>query len=157
MSNIIKVGGGGGGSSVIVSKTITQNGTYNASADSADGYNPVVVNVSGGGGITKTLEYSFDLSQGGAWLDTQVNITNIAVLMFERDDNNNITMQTIVKVSDIAVYTGGQDVYTTIYHQDGKAMNARIYNNVLFVSYQYTSSAVYKTNVYSLSISDYIA
>lgn len=49
MSNIIKVGGGGGGSSVIVSKTITQNGTYNASADSADGYNPVVVNVSGGG------------------------------------------------------------------------------------------------------------
>jgi len=49
MSNIIKVGGGGGGSSVIVSKSITQNGTYNASADSADGYNPVIVNVSGGG------------------------------------------------------------------------------------------------------------
>lgn len=50
MSNIIKLGGGG--SSVIVSKTITQNGTYNASADSADGYNPVIVNVSGGGGLT---------------------------------------------------------------------------------------------------------
>lgn len=49
MSNIIKVGGSGGGSSVIVPKTITQNGTYNASADSADGYNPVIVNVSGGG------------------------------------------------------------------------------------------------------------
>lgn len=115
-----------------------------------------IIKIAGGGGITKTLEYSFDLSQGGAWLDTQVNITNIAVLMFEREDNNNITMQTIVKVSDIAVYTVGQDVYTTIYHQDGKAMNARLYNNVLFVTYQYTSSAVYKTNVYSLSISDYI-
>ena len=51
MSNIIKLGGGGGGSSVIVSKTITQNGTYNASADSADGYNPVIVNVSGGGAV----------------------------------------------------------------------------------------------------------
>lgn len=34
-----------GGSSVIVSKTITSNGTYNASSDSADGYNPVTVNV----------------------------------------------------------------------------------------------------------------
>lgn len=38
--------GGGGGGSTIVSKTITANGTYYASADSADGYNPVVVNVS---------------------------------------------------------------------------------------------------------------
>ncbi len=38
-----------GGSATIVSKTITSNGTYNASADSADGYDPVVVNVAGGG------------------------------------------------------------------------------------------------------------
>ena len=29
----------------IVSKNITANGTYNASSDSADGYNPVTVNV----------------------------------------------------------------------------------------------------------------
>ena len=55
MSNIIKLGGGGS-SSVIVSKTITQNGTYNASADSADGYNPVIVNVSGGG-ASKQIAY----------------------------------------------------------------------------------------------------
>ena len=33
----------------LASKLITQNGTYNASADSADGYNSVIVNVSGGG------------------------------------------------------------------------------------------------------------
>ena len=39
-----------GGSATIVPKTITANGTYNASADSADGYDPVIVNVSGGGG-----------------------------------------------------------------------------------------------------------
>lgn len=29
----------------IISKTITENGTYNASADNADGYNPVTVNI----------------------------------------------------------------------------------------------------------------
>ena len=35
----------GGAEAVIVSKNITANGTYNASSDSADGYNPVTVNV----------------------------------------------------------------------------------------------------------------
>ena len=42
--NAIETGG------VIVPKTITENGTYNASDDNADGYSPVVVNVAGGGG-----------------------------------------------------------------------------------------------------------
>ena len=36
-----------GGASVLVPKTITENGTYNASSDSADGYSQVTVNVSG--------------------------------------------------------------------------------------------------------------
>ena len=35
---------------VLITKSITDNGTYNASSDSADGYSQVVVNVSGGGG-----------------------------------------------------------------------------------------------------------
>ena len=47
-SNPVMLGGSGGGGSTIVSKTITANGTYNASADNANGYDPVVVNVSGG-------------------------------------------------------------------------------------------------------------
>lgn len=37
--------GGGGSTATIVSKTLTANGTYNASADEADGYNPVTVNI----------------------------------------------------------------------------------------------------------------
>lgn len=36
---------GGVPSSTIVEKSITENGTYNASADEADGYSPVIVNV----------------------------------------------------------------------------------------------------------------
>ena len=35
----------GGGGGTIVSKSITANGTYNASSDNADGYSPVTVNV----------------------------------------------------------------------------------------------------------------
>lgn len=35
----------GGGGGTIVSKSITENGTYNASSDNADGYSPVTVSV----------------------------------------------------------------------------------------------------------------
>ena len=38
-------------SPTLITKSITQNGTYNASSDSADGYSSVTVNVSGGGGL----------------------------------------------------------------------------------------------------------
>ena len=40
----------GSGSATLITKSITQNGTYNASSDNADGYSSVTVNVSGGGG-----------------------------------------------------------------------------------------------------------
>lgn len=36
----------------LITKSITSNGTYNASSDNADGYSSVTVNVSGGGGGT---------------------------------------------------------------------------------------------------------
>lgn len=44
----------------LITKTITENGTYSASDDSADGYSSVTVNVSGGGSLPSTytqLEY----------------------------------------------------------------------------------------------------
>lgn len=49
MANIIKVGNSAGGSAILTTKSITANGTYNASSDNADGYSSVTVNVSGGG------------------------------------------------------------------------------------------------------------
>lgn len=42
----------------LITKNITQNGTYNASSDSADGYSQVTVNVSGGGGGGLTRSYT---------------------------------------------------------------------------------------------------
>ena len=38
-------GGGGGGEATLIDKSISSNGTYNASSDNADGYKKVVVNV----------------------------------------------------------------------------------------------------------------
>lgn len=51
MANIIRIGGGGGSSAVLVSKTITANGTYLPAADHADGYSDVTVNVSGSSAV----------------------------------------------------------------------------------------------------------
>ena len=48
-----------GGGATLITKSITANGTYNASSDNADGYSSVTVNVSGGGG---GLEYEM-----GTW------------------------------------------------------------------------------------------
>lgn len=45
----------------LINKSITANGTYNASSDNADGYSSVTVNVSGGGG----LDY-----ETGIWIPT---------------------------------------------------------------------------------------
>ena len=56
----------GGGGSTLITKSITANGTYNASSDSADGYSQVTVNVpTGSGGLTfesGTYEPSVDTS-----------------------------------------------------------------------------------------------
>lgn len=64
----------GGGSPTLITKNITQNGTYNASSDNADGYSSVTVNVSGGGGasVTFTPVKVFDETGIGAssWTDT---------------------------------------------------------------------------------------
>ena len=44
-----KAGGGGGEAPVLIDKTITENGTYNAADDGADGYKSVTAYVSGSG------------------------------------------------------------------------------------------------------------
>lgn len=45
--------------SKIIPKTITENGTYDASADNADGYSKVTVDVAGGGGETFEVNATF--------------------------------------------------------------------------------------------------
>lgn len=43
----VRPSGGGGGSAILIEKSISSNGVYNASDDSADGYSKVTVNVAG--------------------------------------------------------------------------------------------------------------
>ena len=68
LANIDFVPGQGGGEAVIRSLDVTENGTYRAPSG-VDGYNPVNVNVSGGGGSLtpeeqKALDTLVDSSEG---------------------------------------------------------------------------------------------
>ena len=125
MSNIIKVGGGGV-SSVIVSKSITQNGTYNASADSADAYNPVIVNVSGGGGINYLESWIINSKSAVNIPTTTTHLvyTNGSISTFENADNaGNET----VTLGDISTFIG--DASSFYWWVTANAnMTYRIYN-----------------------------
>lgn len=62
----------GGGSATLITKTITQNGTYDAEDDSADGYSSVTVNVAGGNG----LEYETGTYTAAADGNPNISFTN---------------------------------------------------------------------------------
>lgn len=59
MANSIHIGGGGSGSATLITKSITQNGTYNASSDNADGYSSVEVDVAGGAEYVDISDFAF--------------------------------------------------------------------------------------------------
>lgn len=74
--------GGGGSQPVLITKNITQNGTYNASADSADGYSQIKVEVSGGGATLgeKTISTYGVYNASDDSLDGYSKVTNVTGL-----------------------------------------------------------------------------
>lgn len=52
----------------LITKNITQNGTYNASSDNADGYSSVTVNVSGGGSDPIGILFQGDVDANGNYI-----------------------------------------------------------------------------------------
>lgn len=51
----------------LISKTVTQNGTYDPSDDNADGYSEIIVDVSGGGGTSWEMVYSGQINLASDW------------------------------------------------------------------------------------------
>ena len=152
MANIIRIGGGGGSQATLITKSITQNGVYNASSDNADGYSSVDVAVSGGG-ATRTLLYSLDQSQGGRWINTGVNINDYSKLLFFNSVSGVEEYGSQYPVSKIAVLTPTSgDVYTVIFSAGyiGLDFNARFYNDELYISYNGAGSSSKVVSVYAL-------
>ena len=70
------VGTMSGGSATLITKSITANGTYNASSDSADGYSSVTVNVSGGSTLELVAITMTKTSLGGQHAHALYSTTN---------------------------------------------------------------------------------
>lgn len=105
---------------------------------------------SGGGSILTEL-YSFDQSQGGVWINSNIDVTNLNALLFIFNSGTDDFKMRQIPKSDIAIYTGGADVYTTIFPSEfiWKQLNVRIYNNILWISFNDTGSASNVAKVYN--------
>ena len=132
------------------SDTVTENDTYDTTLISS-----LTVNVEGGGGgTTKEFLYEINASQGAAWVSTGVDVTNIDVFCFELSYNGTIQKIAYRAKDEIAVYTGGADVYTVIfpYPTAPSDMSVRIYNNILYMSYRSVGSSAYVVKAYKITL-----
>lgn len=102
-----------------------------------------------GGGGTHTPLYSIDQSQGAVWVNTNILVSGITSFLFVNSSNGTQNIARSIPVADIPVYSGGADVYMTIFPAGyiGKDFNIRIYNGTLYVSYNQVGS---NTNVVSI-------
>lgn len=80
-----------GSTPTLITKTITQNGTYNASSDNADGYSSVTVNVSGGGSSSAPI---FD---GNYFVDSNGSITNFITFKDQSSISHNFILKPFAK------------------------------------------------------------
>lgn len=90
----------------IVSKSITANGTYNASADNADGYNPVTVAVPTKTIISKSITangtYNASADSADGYDPVIVNVPT-GVPKISRSDWNNLTTEEKQALGEIAI------------------------------------------------------
>lgn len=106
--------GGGGGEATLIEKTITSNGTYNASSDNADGYSSVTVNVANSytagdegkvvssGALVAQTARAATITENGTYTTTTnnevtVNVPSSSYLtelsaVIERSNNTNLTI-----------------------------------------------------------------
>lgn len=76
------------GGSTLGTKTITQNGTYDATNDSLDGYSEVTVNVSGG--VTPTGTKQISITENGTTTEDVTNYANAEITVNVSGGGRNI-------------------------------------------------------------------
>ena len=91
----------------LITKTITQNDTYDAEDDNADGYSSVIVNVLGGGGF----EYEegiwtpdADISRGTVNFQDSHTLAPVAIFMADQSDRSTIGSNSNIFFNYIDIY-----------------------------------------------------
>ena len=132
----------GGGGSTLVTKTITENGTYSASDDSADGYSEVTVNVptSGSSAWTKVVETSYQVST------TYTSSTTVATLKTDSEiwTSNKIVY---VRIRDTAGpragYFYGSDTFFMNMYPQNESTTLSVSTGLIYNIWRYESTGKY--------------
>lgn len=131
--NLASSGGGGGGSATLIEKSITENGEYNASADNADGYSKVTVNVAGGGG--ETFEVILNTSDGATFTPSKTFAETVAamqnqtpVTMKMRLENGGQTLEQVASFFYNALEPESINAIYILGYFPGSSMNGFIWN-----------------------------
>ena len=126
-------------SPTLITKSITQNGTYNASSDNADGYSSVTVNVSGSAGLvyeTGTWTPSEDVATGEISFS---NTHSTAPVMAIVADNDTVTAVD----SNIGIFYGNWNALL------GKPIQVGTSKRYASDCYSYTSNGTSFSGAYS--------
>ena len=148
-----------GGSATLITKSITANGTYNASSDNADGYSQVTVNVSGG--ASNVVTGTFELVGTGGATDISIPYTGsgypimVEICPKEGATNPNGTYGSTVNRRKVGMYVACKNVATTApYYSGGSNDTALIYaryKNSTSDATVYSGSAVAAGAIYTTS------
>lgn len=123
-----------GGGATLITKSITANGTYNASSDNADGYSSVTVNVSGGGLVYET----------GTWTPTN-DIARGEIAFTNTHDNPPclVAIYDSSSPSTLGTYSSITELFFDPYGLNGDGFpSSRTSVNYAIAQYTYTGSSV---------------
>ena len=137
-------GGSGGSSATLITKTITENGTYNASSDNADGYSIVTVNVpsSGTSSWTKVAETSYQVSTTST---TAATVDTWATGHSELWTSDKIVY---VRIRDTAgkrngYFYGADTFFLNMYPANNSSSTSNSSGNVISTFWAYASQGAY--------------
>ena len=143
------LGSGYGGSATLITKTITANGTYSASDDSADGYSEVTVNVpsSAASSWTKVAETSYQVSVS----TTNTSATVVDTLATGHSEIWSSDKIVYVRVRDTAgkrngYFYGSDNFFINPYLKNGAATS----NSAIAAKYIHRCGTNGKYDVYAL-------
>ena len=132
MANLLEqlnLSGGGGGSAVLIDKTVTRNGTFNARDDSADGYRSVTVEVPESGGFQP-----YETNQEYVQYQTVVDPETMVAYMVIAEQYTSVDIQTDCQAGNLKLIGFDSQIVPFDHPPTAEEINA-LPENALVVEY----------------------